>query len=150
MEVAQKFSVATPINGVVLYSVSFLPTQENKELAFAYLKEHPEAMMIDQTECGQELIKLGLLNSSEQLSAEQTATIWKVASKRMISEARGNVVAFVKDADIRSVFRSTELPEILNNPHIPTINGIDKHLFAKNINNLTMHQHMLKVRHKNK
>ncbi len=130
LEVAADMSVATPDNGVVLYSISFLPTKENKEQAFAYLEQHPEAMMIDQTECGQALIKMGLLNNHPELSSEQIAYIWKIASKRMIEQARGDIKAFVKNADSRSVFRSTELPAILQNPNIPTINGIDKFTFA--------------------
>lgn len=60
LQVARTLSVSTPKDGVVLYSISFLPTRENKEQAFAYLEQHPEAMMIDQTDCGRELIKMGL------------------------------------------------------------------------------------------
>ena len=59
LQVARTMSVSTPKDGVVLYSISFLPTRENKEQAFAYLEQHPEAMMIDQTDCGRELIKMG-------------------------------------------------------------------------------------------
>ncbi len=131
IDIASNMSVATPPNGVVLYSISFLPSKENKEQAFAYLATHPKAMMIDQTECGQELIRLGLLDNHKDLTSEQIAYIWKIASQRMINEASGNIVAFVKHADARSVFRSTELPAILCNEQIKTINGIDKFEFAK-------------------
>ena len=34
--VAQTFDVSTPKNGLVLYSVSFLPTKENRDKAFAF------------------------------------------------------------------------------------------------------------------
>ena len=44
--------------------------------------------------------------------------------------ASGNVTAFVDNADPRSVFRSEELPAILRNPKILTINGVDKFAFA--------------------
>ena len=131
VRVAQTMSVSTPKDGVVLYSVSFLPSKENKEKAFAYLDTHPEAMMIDQTECGKELIRLGLDGDKSGLSSEEIAAVWKIASARMISEARGDVVAFVKDADPRSVFRSTELPAILRNEDVKSINGWDKFRFAK-------------------
>ena len=131
VRVAQTMSVSTPKDGVVLYSVSFLPSKENKEKAFAYLDTHPEAMMIDQTECGKELIRLGLDGDKSGLSSEEIAAVWKIASARMISEARGDVVAFVKDADPRSVFRSTVLPAILRNEVVKSINGWDKFRFAK-------------------
>ena len=65
------------------------------------------------------------------LTPEQIAAVWKIASARMIAEARGDVKAFVKNADPRSVFRSTELPEILRNEEIKTINGVDKFSFAE-------------------
>ena len=132
LRVAQTMSVSTPKNGVVLYSISFLPSRENKEQAFAYLEQHPEAMMIDQTDCGRELIKMGLEQSHPDLTSEQIAAVWKIASARMIAEARGDVKAFVKNADPRSVFRSTELPAILRNEQIKSINGMDKFFFAEN------------------
>ncbi len=131
LQVARTLSVSTPKDGVVLYSISFLPTRENKEQAFAYLEQHPEAMMIDQTDCGRELIKMGLEQTPPDLTPEQIAAVWKIASARMIAEARGDVKAFVKNADPRSVFRSTELPEILRNDQIKTINGVDKFFFAE-------------------
>ena len=131
LQVARTLSVSTPKDGVVLYSISFLPTRENKELAFAYLEQHPEAMMIDQTDCGRELIKMGLEQTPPDLTPEQIAAVWKIASARMIAEARGDVKAFVKNADPRSVFRSTELPESLRHAQIKTITGVDKFFFAE-------------------
>lgn len=117
---------------IVLYSVSFLPTKENKHRALAYLREHPEAMIIDDTECGKKLAELGINEANFHTDADRqtVAEIWKIASKRFIKKATGNVVAFVDHADHRSVFRSLELPSILQNPGVATINGIDKFQFA--------------------
>ena len=130
VNVAKNGNVDSLPESVVLYSISFLPTAENKEKAFNYIKENPSSMTIEKTECGRALLQLGfdfdILPDEDKSTA---AEIWKIASERFIRSASGNVTAFVKDADKRSVFRSTELPQILNNPKIRTINGIDKFEF---------------------
>lgn len=131
MAVASREDVSTPPDKLVLYSVSFLPSKENKERAFSFLETHPGSLMIDQTVAGRKLIELGLEGNESGLSDQQIAAVWSVASKRLIEQAAGNITAFVEKADPRSVFRSRELPEILNNSRIKTINGEDKFAFAK-------------------
>ncbi len=130
LKIAENDDVATLRDSVVLYSVSFLPTRENKDNAFAYVAKTKGATMIDQTPCGRRLVKLGLddieLNDEDKL---KVAEVWKIASRRFIAEASGNVTAFVANADPRSVFRSMELPEIMKNPKILSINGIEKNIF---------------------
>lgn len=128
-KIAEQEDVTTPADSLVLYSISFLPTTENKDKAFAWLKEHPQAMMIDQTPCGKRLIELGLLDRI--LPQEQEAEIWGIASKRLIAVAKGNVTAFVQGADARSVFRRQELPGLIANAEVKTINHLDKLIFAK-------------------
>ena len=130
VNIAKTGNVDSLPDTIVLYSISFLPTAENKEKAFRYIKDNPSAMTIEKTICGRNLLELGfdfdiLPDEDKAIAAE----IWAVASKRFIQAASGNITAFVKDADKRSVFRSTELPEILKNKAIKTINGIDKFEF---------------------
>lgn len=131
LKVAKTYDVTTAPDSLVLYSVSFLPTKENKIKAFEYVKEHPGSLMLDHTPCGVKMINMGLENGRTDLSAEEVAYLWKVASKRLLEAASGNITAFVKNADERSVFRSMELPTILANNKIKTINGKDKIEFAK-------------------
>lgn len=131
LKVAKTYDVTTAPDSLVLYSVSFLPTKENKIKAFEYVKEHPGSLMLDHTPCGVKMINMGLENGRTDLSAEEVAYLWKVASKRLLEAASGNITAFVKNADERSVFRSMELPTILANNKIKTINGKDKVEFAK-------------------
>lgn len=132
LRIAETADVGSSADAVVLYSVSFLPSKENKHRALAYLNEHPGAMMIDDTECGRQLIDLGIDDShfSSESDRQKVAEIWKVASARFIAAASGNITAFVDNADPRSVFRSLELPAILRNPQLRLINGIDKFAFA--------------------
>lgn len=130
VNVAQNGNVDSLPDTVVLYSISFLPTTENKEKAFRYISENPSAMIIEKTECGKSLLKLGFdFDTLPEEDKPVAAKIWAIASKRFIQAASGNITAFVNNADKRSVFRSTELPQILENPAIKTINGIEKFEF---------------------
>ena len=131
LEVAKTYDVTTKPNSLVLYSVSYLPTKENKFQAFEYVRDHPGSVMLDHTPCGIKMMDMGLENGRCDLKEDEIAYLWKVASKRLLENASGNITAFVKYADERSVFRSMELPTILANDKIKTINGIDKFEFAK-------------------
>lgn len=132
VEVAGTEDIKSEPDTVVLYSVSYQPTTKNKDAAMAFMRENPQMVMIDNTVCGKRLIELGfgwsaIDNDYDRLRA---AEIWCLASRRFIAGALGNITAFVDNADPRSVFRSEELPAILNNPGITTINGVDKFDFA--------------------
>ena len=128
--IARNGDVSTPSNSVVLYSISYLPTKQNKLEALQFIEENPQYFMLDKTECGKKLIELGLEGGCGEID-ETIKTIWAIASRRFILSASGNIRAFVKNADCRSTFVSTELPTILENEKRTLINGIDKEIFAK-------------------
>ncbi len=132
MKIASTLDVSSNENSIVVYSISFQPTSINREKAFAYVKKNPGNMLIEHTECGAKLVELGI-ESLRTSDKEDVMTIWSEASRRFIAAASGNVTAFVDGADPRSVFCTVELPNILQNKKIATINGIDKFLFAKRI-----------------
>ena len=129
-DIAQNEDVSTIVNGAVVYSVSYMPTDENKKQAIAFIKRNLGAKMLDDTPCGKALITLGLDGKVNEVGEEITK-IWRLASSRYIKAAGGNIHAFVDGADERSTFCTTELAEIMHNPHITQINGIDKELFLK-------------------
>lgn len=129
-QIAEHADVHTPENSVVLYSISYQPSDINKRLAMEYLHNHPEKMTLDNTECGKKLIALGLETGNEN-PAKELLKIWAIASERFIMTAGGNVTAFVDNADKRSTFVSVELPLLLQNEKIKTINGQDKFIFAE-------------------
>ena len=130
LQIARSYDVSSKENSAVLYSISFQPTQVNREKAFEYIKSHTDNIMIEHTECGDKLVETGF-ESIKTLNQEDIMTIWGEASRRFIAAASGNVTAFVDGADPRSVFRTVELPNILQNKNIKTINNIDKYEFAK-------------------
>lgn len=132
LEIAHTADVSSMCDCVVLYSVSYQATTINKQKAFDYMQKNQLAMMIDDTICGKQLIAMGLewQNLQSDADRQKGALIWQIASKRFIANACGNITAFVENADKKSTFIVTELPEILNNPQIKTINAQDKFSFA--------------------
>lgn len=128
-QIAETEDVSTPENSVVLYSISYQPTDANKRAALKYIAEHSGSYTLDDTICGQKLMAMGLETGNDNPPAE-LMKIWAVASKRFIMAASGNVTAFVENADKRSTFVSVELPLILQNDKIKLINGTDKYKFA--------------------
>ena len=128
--IAQNEDVSTCSDCVVLYSISFMPNEKNKLLAQEYLRQNINAKILDDTPCGKSLIALGL-NGKVNEVGEEINKVWRIASKRFIEQASGNITAFVEGADERSTFYTTELKEILENDKILTINKIDKFEFYK-------------------
>lgn len=129
-QIAATEDVSTPPNSVVLYSISYQPTDANKRAALKYIAEHAGSYTLDDTVCGKKLMALGLETGNDNPPAV-LLQIWATASRRFILAASGNVTAFVENADKRSTFVSVELPLILQNERISLINGIDKFEFAK-------------------
>lgn len=129
-EIANNADVSSEPDCVVLYSVSYLPSKENKTKAQKYLKTHKNCITLDDTECGKRLISLGL-ETNFKTPEDELMNIWSIASERFINAASGNVTAFVNNADARSTFRRVELPNILKNVKIATINCEDKFVFAE-------------------
>lgn len=129
-EIAMSADVSSAPDSVVLYSVSYLPSKKNKLNAQEYIKTHKGSTILDDTECGRKLIALGL-ETDYQAPEEELMKIWGIASERFILAASGNVTAFVDDADERSTFRRIELPNLLKNDKITSINRQDKFVFAE-------------------
>ncbi len=131
-KIAAGYDVSSSPDSVVVYSISFQPTTANRDKAFDYVRKHPDKLLIEHTECGAKLVELGF-ESSQTLNQEKVMMVWSEASRRFIAAASGNITAFVDGADPRSVFMTVELPNILKNDKITTINGIDKIKFAKKL-----------------
>ena len=129
LEIAETADVTTLPDMAVVYSVSYMPSDDNKIKAKEFVAAHPDAKMLDDTPCGKALIALGLDGKVNEVG-EDITKIWRIASSRYIKAASGNINAFVEGADKRSTFCTTELEEILQNPNITRINGIEKSRFA--------------------
>ena len=130
IKIAEEFSVQTDKDCAVLYSISYLPSTQNRDNAYAYVKAHPNTKTLDDTPCGKELCKRGYAATMD-IAPDELKKIWHIASLRFINQASGNITAFVEGADKRSTFCSTEAPAVLKNDKIKTINKTDKFLFLK-------------------
>lgn len=133
-KIARTADVSSLADSVVLYSVNFLPSKENKIKAMEYVKTHLKSITLDTTECGKKLIELGL-ETNHKMPHEELMKVWAIASERFIAAASGNITAFADNADPRSTFRRIELPGLLKNEKITTVNGIDKFKYAERFNN---------------
>lgn len=131
-KIACDMDVSTDEDCAVFYSISFLPTTENRDKAYQYVKEHMGCKTLDDTPCGKTLCQKGY-QAPSNIASDALKEIWKIASERFVSEASGNIIAFVDGADARSTFCKVEIPAILENEKIKTINGIDKFEFLKKI-----------------
>lgn len=133
MHIAKTYDVTTPKDKLVLYSVSFLPSKINRELAYSFILQYPQFVSLDHTPCGRKLIELKLNRSEGGLTPNEITQIWDIASERLIQNASGSVKAFVEGANPQSTFCRIELPNLLNNTEITMINDEDKYIFASRI-----------------
>ncbi len=128
-QIAETEDVSSPPHSVVLFSTSYLETEQNKLDAFKYVKEHPGCYTLGDTKCGKILVNLDL---EVDYTAPNPALmeIWDIASRRFLEAASGDIKAFVTGSDPRSTFRRIELPLLLKNSRVLTVNGINKFDFA--------------------
>ena len=132
LEALENLDIRVPKNCLVLYSVSYLKTQENKEKALDFIKKNPQMMLLEQTECGKKLLELGFDGSLETKIEKQKAyDIWRSFLQKGIRLTSGNVTAFVDKADACGKFLDVCLKALLDNDEIETINGIDKFEFVQ-------------------
>lgn len=131
MYIANNYDVSTEPNSLVLFSISKLTTKENKNNAFKCVENNPEKQMMDHTPCGKALENLNLFSEDNGVSYDDAYKVWFIASKRLIDNASGNITAFVANAHPDSTYRKIELPAILQNDKITTINNQDKWTFEK-------------------
>lgn len=65
-------------------------------------------------------------NTNKTKIDRDVANIWRSSSRRYAAAAKGTVKTFVSGARPGSIYRGTELPTLLNNKNIRTINGISR------------------------
>ena len=129
-KVSETFDVSTLKDKAVVYSISYLKTAKNRDEAYALVKNGQDFKTLDDTPCGKKLCEIGA-QATMDIAPEELKKIWKTASERFIAAASGDLKAFVEGADPRSTFCSIEVPQILKNANIQTINGINKFKFLK-------------------
>ena len=134
IEVAETGDVTAPKDGLILYTTSYQPTQKNKDDAFSYWREDAGSrILLDVTPVGQALLAMDLFNPLHGLTREQIYSPWFIAARRFVMAAKGNVTAFIEDADPRSTFACIELHSLHANNKISSMNGIPKKTWFQNV-----------------
>jgi RHS repeat-associated protein len=118
---AKRLPVSTGVDKAVFYSGAGM---QDKALAFASsMAKTP----IDKTIGGRVLAKLNLF---DHLSYPEARRPWEMMSQRYAEQASGNVSAFISNVTSGTgVFAKTELPALMDNPAVHTINGASKSFF---------------------
>jgi hypothetical protein len=124
--VARRGDTSTPKNGSVFYSgVDPMTGLKNRDRAEAATIGRLR-MRIDETPAGKALNDLNLYGRFSETSPADANQIWNNASRRFANDASGDVVAYVRGANPDRVFARTELPALVNNTNVTSINGIPR------------------------
>jgi hypothetical protein len=115
--IASTGDFSTPPNKSVFYSG---PGNRDRAMASG-------GVPIDKTPGGKELNDENLYGKFNPLRNEADQ-YWTEASQRFAKGASGDVTAFVRGASPDRVFAQTELPALLSNPNVSSINGMPTQL----------------------
>lgn len=105
---------------------------KNKERALAFEAGTPLEKTIGYKKLGGDQLRERNMKKYGKVRGDQKSNktlTW--ASKRFAQNASGNVKTFVCGARPKGVFRRTELPTLLRNRKVTSINGIDRNTLAK-------------------
>lgn len=124
-EVIKHADLSLPPGKTVLYSGQHPLGIPARQLAEKHAAASPGMQTLEQTEVGRWLDTENLWDKNHPLFAERQRA-WRAISERFASQAQGNVTAVTKNSMTDSVFRSTELPALMKNGAVDSINGIPK------------------------
>lgn len=96
----------------------------NHEFAAHDCQNDYRLYLITDTEAGRVLDLLKTVGGFQNLTDDQVKEIWDPASRRFAENAEGDVQTNVIDARTDWVFRDVELPALLANESVTSINGI--------------------------
>ncbi len=123
---SDKFDVATPRDGATFYSndAERGGPHRNRDRADVLIKEGDgRYARIETTPGGRWLNDEQLY---KKLPQEQADAVWSEASKKYANEASGDAKTCVVGARPSSVFRRDELPVLVDNEKVTSVNGIPR------------------------
>ena len=111
-------------------AVFFSGKKEHMRSAMRFCQEHKDENLITMlhTDAYKQLKSVPLFGKKSPFTQEEAIDISAAASARFAQEASGNVTAFLGELNnrSRSTFFTIELPALLLNDDVETINGFDK------------------------
>jgi hypothetical protein len=97
----------------------------NRQFAQQDCKVNSAGYTIEDTAIGKRLEQADLFHDKE-LTRSEAYEVWRVASEQFSKNAKGDIETHVIDARPDSIFRETELPALLENQNVTSINGISR------------------------
>lgn len=108
----------------------FFSNQRNRKAAVDFCNKNPGYITVLHTEMHKALERLDLFGKDSTFSIEQAVDILAIVSARFAKHAAGNIIAFTDKVSDRSTFFTVELPILLNNENVTTINGAPKETWS--------------------
>ena len=129
VRIALNADVSSPRDSAVFFAGS----KKNMREAMHFCRENSEDgfMTLLHTEAHQQLSELPLSGRESRFSSEEMFDLNGAASARFAQEASGNVTVFCNKVTGRSTFFTLELPALLLNDEVETINNEDKMLWLR-------------------
>lgn len=107
----------------------FFSNKRNRNAAIEFCRKNPEFMTVLHTPTHQRLEALPLFGKNSLIPLDEAVDISAVASARFAKAAEGNVLVFFDKVSDHSTFFTIELPVLMQNDKVETINGAPKSLW---------------------
>lgn len=132
---APTFDVRSPADGAVFYSDDYQSAQSNNRVrAENYARQRSAdghaTTTLEQTPGGRWLDDEKLFEPGSPIDDPDANVLWSRCSKKYAQQASGDARCFVTGSSPRSVFRKVELPALLANPNITSLNGVPREKLA--------------------
>lgn len=128
-EKALDIAMHTPLPDVADKFV-FFSNQRNRTAAANFCRKNPDYITVMHTDAQKALDALPLFGKESPFTIEEGVDISAVLSARFAHQAHGNVMVFCDKVSDRSTFFTIELPILLQNDKVGTINGVPKETWS--------------------
>jgi hypothetical protein len=126
-----KFDVNSPKDGAIFYSDDFQGNKSmNRLRAENYSDGGKTKTTLEQTKGGRWLDDEKLFEHGSPIDDPDAKFLWGKASRQYAQQASGDTRCFVTGSSPRSIFRTVELPALLQNPNVTSLNGIPRQMLA--------------------
>jgi hypothetical protein len=121
LRIASEGDVSSAIDRAVFFS-----NARNRKAAIEFCRKNPDHKTILHLDMYKQLEPLNLFGKDSVFDIEEAVDITALISARFAQAASGNVLMFYDKVSSRSTFFTLELPALIKNPNVTTINGASK------------------------
>ncbi len=127
IKIAETVATDTSPNSLVLFSGETMVDAET------YVSAHHEYVLIHSLPAGAMLEMLNLFDKNLSLLDDARRKPWNILAKRLCEQAQGNVKAIINQPKETATFLNVEMPALLENKAVLTINRQEKLQFFKGL-----------------